>query len=33
MKPKVLVTSELPGNAISKLEQIADVHIHRVRRI
>ncbi|GAE25965.1 glyoxylate reductase [Halalkalibacter wakoensis JCM 9140] len=28
MKPKVLVTSELPGDAISRLEAIADVKVH-----
>ncbi len=28
MKPKVLVTSELPGTALEKLQKIADVHVH-----
>ncbi|KHF39565.1 2-hydroxyacid dehydrogenase [Halalkalibacter okhensis] len=28
MKPKVLVTSELPGDAISRLEEVAEVHVH-----
>lgn len=28
MKPKILVTSELPGNAISRLEETAEVEIH-----